>query len=57
MSTRGRDTGDAQWFINVRDNPRLVRECPVFADVVEGIEVVGSILEGDTDASMRVAGR
>ena len=23
MSTRGHDTGDAQWFVNLRDNPRL----------------------------------
>ncbi|MBW3656902.1 MAG: peptidylprolyl isomerase, partial [Gemmatimonadetes bacterium] len=30
MSTRGHDTGDAQWFINLKDNPRLVREYSVF---------------------------
>ena len=26
MSTRGHDTGDAQWFINLRDNLRLGRD-------------------------------
>jgi cyclophilin family peptidyl-prolyl cis-trans isomerase len=59
MSTRGHDTGDAQWFINLKDNPRLVREYTVFAEVTEGIEVVDGILEGDVVASMRVepAGR
>jgi cyclophilin family peptidyl-prolyl cis-trans isomerase/HEAT repeat protein len=54
MSTRGHDTGDAQWFINLRDNPRLVREYTVFAEVTEGIDVVDGILEGDVVASMRV---
>jgi cyclophilin family peptidyl-prolyl cis-trans isomerase/HEAT repeat protein len=54
MSTRGHDTGDAQWFINLKDNPRLVREYTVFAEVTDGIEVVDGILEGDVVASMRV---
>jgi cyclophilin family peptidyl-prolyl cis-trans isomerase len=54
MSTRGHDTGDAQWFINLKDNPRLVRDYTVLAEVVEGIGVVDGILEGDVVASMRV---
>ncbi|HEX8903518.1 MAG TPA: peptidylprolyl isomerase, partial [Longimicrobiaceae bacterium] len=54
MSTRGHDTGDAQWFINLKDNPRLVRDYTVFAEVVGGMEVVDGILEGDVVASMRV---
>lgn len=53
MSTRGHDTGDAQWFINLKDNPRLVREYTVFAEVVEGMEVVDGIMEGDVVASAR----
>ena len=52
MSTRGHDTGDAQWFVNLRDNLRLGREYSVFAEVVEGIAVVDGILEGDVIASI-----
>jgi cyclophilin family peptidyl-prolyl cis-trans isomerase len=57
MSTRGHDTGDAQWFFNVRDNLRLNRDYTVFAEVTEGIEVVDGILEGDRIATMRVERR
>jgi cyclophilin family peptidyl-prolyl cis-trans isomerase len=54
MSTRGHDTGDAQWFINLKDNLRLGRDYTVFAEVVEGMDVVDSILEGDTISSVEV---
>jgi len=47
MSTRGHDTGDAQWFINLKDNLRLGADYTVFAEVVEGIDVVDGVLEGD----------
>lgn len=59
MSTRAHDTGDAQWFINLKNNPSLVREYTVFAEVIEGIDVVDGILEGDVIATARVepAGR
>jgi cyclophilin family peptidyl-prolyl cis-trans isomerase len=50
MSTRGHDTGDAQWFINLKDNLRLNRDYTVFAEVVDGIEVVDGVLEGDVIA-------
>ena len=52
MSTRGHDTGDAQWFVNLRDNPRLGRDYTVFAEVVDGMAVVDGILEGDVIASI-----
>jgi cyclophilin family peptidyl-prolyl cis-trans isomerase len=54
MSTRSHDTGDAQWFINLRDNLRLNRDYTVFGEVIEGIEVVDAVLEGDVIASMMV---
>lgn len=53
MSTRGHDTGDAQWFVNLRDNPKLDRDYTVFADVTEGIDVVDGIMEGDAIATVR----
>jgi cyclophilin family peptidyl-prolyl cis-trans isomerase len=52
MSTRGHDSGDAQWFINLRDNQRLGRDYTVFAEVSEGMTVVDGILEGDTIESI-----
>ncbi len=47
MSTRGHDTGDAQWFVNLRDNGRLDRDYTVFAQVVDGMDVVDDVFEGD----------
>jgi cyclophilin family peptidyl-prolyl cis-trans isomerase/HEAT repeat protein len=47
ISTRGRDTGDAQIFVDLVDNPRLDHEYTVFAQVLNGIDVVDQILEGD----------
>ena len=47
ISTRGRDTGDAQIFINLVDNPRLDHNFTVFAEVSAGMAVVDGILEGD----------
>jgi cyclophilin family peptidyl-prolyl cis-trans isomerase len=47
MSTRGHDTGDAQWFVNLRDNPRLGQGYTVFGEVVEGMDVVDGVMELD----------
>ena len=47
VSTRGRDTGDAQIFVNLLDNPRLDRDYTVFAAVTSGMDVVDAVLEGD----------
>lgn len=54
ISTRGRDTGDAQWFINLVDNYRLDHEYTVFAKIVAGMDVVDRILEGDVMESVQV---
>jgi cyclophilin family peptidyl-prolyl cis-trans isomerase len=53
MSTRGHDTGDAQWFINLKDNLRLNRDYTVFAEVVEGMDIVDGVLEGDVIERIR----
>ena len=58
ISTRGRDTGDAQLFVNLVDNPRLDHDYTVFGEVVSGMEVVDGVLEGDVIARVQVlAGR
>ena len=54
MSTRGHDTGDAQWFVNLRDNARLDRDYTVWGEIVAGIDVVDGVLEGDRIRSIRV---
>lgn len=46
ISTRGRDTGDAQIFVNLIDSPRLDHVYTVFAEVVEGMDIVDRLLEG-----------
>ena len=47
LSTRGRDTGDAQFFINLVDNPRLDFEYTVFGRVARALERIDEIQEGD----------
>jgi len=47
ISTRGRDTGDAQIFIDLVDLPRLNHDYTVFARVISGMDVVDGILEAD----------
>jgi cyclophilin family peptidyl-prolyl cis-trans isomerase len=54
MSTRGHDTGDGQWFINLSDNLRLNHDYTVFAEVTDGIGVVDAVLEGDVVAKVEV---
>jgi cyclophilin family peptidyl-prolyl cis-trans isomerase/HEAT repeat protein len=59
ISTRGRDTGDSQIFVNLVDNPRLDHEYTVFAsvcrdDAKDGMEVVDAIQEGDRMSRLRV---
>lgn len=53
MSTRGHSTGDLQWFVNLRDNARLVGAYTVFAVVVDGMEHVDDVMEGDEIYVMR----
>jgi cyclophilin family peptidyl-prolyl cis-trans isomerase/HEAT repeat protein len=47
VSTRGRDTGDGQIFVNLRDNPRLDYEYTVWGRIVRGLGVVDAVQEGD----------
>lgn len=48
LSTRGRNTGDAQFFVNLVDNPRLNYDYTVFAHIIaEDMPAVDKIQEGD----------
>jgi cyclophilin family peptidyl-prolyl cis-trans isomerase/HEAT repeat protein len=47
ISTRGHDTGDAQFFVDLCDNASLDHSFGVWGEVVSGMEVVDGVLEGD----------
>jgi cyclophilin family peptidyl-prolyl cis-trans isomerase len=51
LSTRGRDAGDAQIFVNLVDNLRLDFNYTVFGSVTDG--PVDEILEGDVIKEVR----
>ena len=46
LSTRGRDTGDGQVYLNLVDNIRLDHDYTVWGEVIDGMEVVDALLEG-----------
>jgi len=46
LSTRGRDTGDAQIYFNLIDNVRLDHDYTVLAEVTRGMQHVDRLLEG-----------
>ena len=54
ISTRGRDTGDAQICPDVVDNVRLDHDYTVFARVISGMEVVDRVLECDVIEKIEV---
>jgi cyclophilin family peptidyl-prolyl cis-trans isomerase len=56
LSTRGRHTGDAQFFVNLLDNPRLDHEFTVFGEITAGMDVADAVLEGDVIARIDVLG-
>ena len=53
LSTRGRNTADAQFFVNLVDNPRLNHEYTIFANVfADDMPIVDRILEGEVMRSI-----
>jgi cyclophilin family peptidyl-prolyl cis-trans isomerase/HEAT repeat protein len=54
ISTRGRDTGDGQIYINLIDNFRLDHDYTVFARTLRGLDVIDRIQEGDVIESIRI---
>ncbi|MBL0171118.1 MAG: peptidylprolyl isomerase [Gemmatimonadaceae bacterium] len=57
ISTRGRDTGDGQIFINLVDNFRLDHDYTVFATMLKGFEVMDRVQEGDVIESVTIVRR
>ena len=54
LSTRGRDTGDAQIFFNLVDNPRLDFDYTIFGEVSgTSLTRIYEILEGDVIRDVR----
>jgi len=53
-STRGHDTGDGQIFVNLVDNLRLDHDYTIFAEVVEGMDVVHGMQEGARIRAVRL---
>ncbi len=47
ISTRGRDTGDAQIYFNLVDNFRLDRDYTVMATMRSGFDIMDRVQEGD----------
>lgn len=54
ISTRGRDTGDSQIFLNLVDNYRLDHNYTVFARIVGGMENVDRIQQGDVMVTVEI---
>jgi cyclophilin family peptidyl-prolyl cis-trans isomerase len=54
LSTRGRDTGDGQFYVNTHDNTRLDHTYTVFGVIASGRRVVDRWLEGDVIARVIV---
>lgn len=57
ISTRGRDTGDAQIFVNLIDSPRLDHIYTVFGTVTSGMDIVDGTLEGDVIERVELVNR
>jgi cyclophilin family peptidyl-prolyl cis-trans isomerase len=51
LSAPRSDTGDSQWFINLAANNPLDGDYCVFGKVIQGMDVVEKIQQGDTIAS------
>jgi cyclophilin family peptidyl-prolyl cis-trans isomerase/HEAT repeat protein len=54
ISTRGRDTGDGQLYMNLIYNLRLDGDYTVFATITRGLDVMDRIQEGDVIESIRI---
>jgi cyclophilin family peptidyl-prolyl cis-trans isomerase len=54
MASAGKDTEGTQWFITHSATPHLEGRYSLFAEVVEGMDVVHQIEVGDTIISVEI---
>jgi peptidyl-prolyl cis-trans isomerase B (cyclophilin B) len=54
VPNRGRDTGDARFFIDLVDNPRYDHTYTVFAQVLNGLDIVDRLIEGDVIETIEI---
>ncbi len=54
ISTRGRDTGDGQIYVNLVNNFRLDHDYTVFANVTRRLDLIDRVQEGDVIESITV---
>ena len=57
ISTRGRDTGDGQFYFNLVDNVRLDHDYTVFATMRTGLDVMDRVQEGDVMERVEIVRR
>jgi peptidyl-prolyl cis-trans isomerase B (cyclophilin B) len=48
------DTNDGQFFVNLVDNPRFDHQYTVFAQILNGADIVDALLEGDVIESIAI---
>lgn len=48
------DTGDSQWFINLKDNTNLNGKYCVFGKVVKGLDLIEEICRGDRITKVKI---
>lgn len=54
LASAGKDTENCQFFINYKETPHLDGRYTVFAQVIEGIEVLDELIIGDTIVQAKV---
>jgi cyclophilin family peptidyl-prolyl cis-trans isomerase len=54
MASAGRDTEGTQWFITHSPTPHLDGRYTIFAEVVEGMDVVNLVEVGDQILSVEI---
>jgi cyclophilin family peptidyl-prolyl cis-trans isomerase len=54
IAANGRDTGTGDFFVDLADNPRRDHELTVFGQILNGIDIVDQVLDGDVIESIEI---